>query len=204
MEATLKKLLTQKSEILLTTRKCVLSQPSERETMPPHEGGSETGSAVNSKPEAYDIEKEKQGKEKQLLKKKVPSKQPSTKCKRVYSTSSSNLAAISDSEVIDDDALSTDCQDDDLREIENEWDDKEHKADKVAPSVADLIDKRFLKGFSDEKLKMRLDCHIRPVNCDSLVVPTVNTEVWKALPTPARKADLKTDPHACTLQRTSL
>ena len=113
------------------------------------------------------------------------------------------MAAISDSEVIDDDALSTDCQDD-LREIENERDDNEHTADKVAPSVADPIDTRFLKGFSDEKLKMRLDCHIRPVNCDSLVVPTVNTEVWKALPTPARTADLKTDPHACTLQRTSL
>lgn len=75
----------------------------------------------------------------------------SNQCNRVYSTSSSNLAAISDSEVIDDDALSTDCQDD-LREIENERDDKEHTADKVAPSVADLINKKFSKGLSDEKL----------------------------------------------------
>ena len=78
------------------------------------------------------------------------------------------------------------------REIENELDDKEHTADKAAPSVADLINKKFSERLSEEKQKMRLDHHARPVNCDSLVVPTVNTEVWKALPTSARKADLKT------------
>ena len=34
-------------------------------------------------------------------------------------------------------------------EIENELDDKEHTADKVAPSVADLINKTFWKGLFD-------------------------------------------------------
>ena len=34
-------------------------------------------------------------------------------------------------------------------------DDKEHTADKVAPSVADLINKKFSKGLSDEKLITR-------------------------------------------------
>ena len=40
-------------------------------------------------------------------------------------------------------------------EIENELDDKEHTADKVAPSVADLIHKTFWKGLFDEKLITR-------------------------------------------------
>jgi len=57
--------------------------------------------------------------------------------------------------------------------------------------MADLINKRFVKGLSDEKLNERIDFYARPENCENLQVPTVNPEVWKVLPLAARKADLK-------------
>ena len=90
------------------------------------------------------LKEESRARESNSLKGGKKSKQPATKRKRADSTSSSDLAAISDGEVIDDDALSIDCHDDELlREKENELDDKEHTADKVALSAADLINKRF-------------------------------------------------------------
>ena len=114
VEAALEKLLNQKLEIPLPTKKRRWAQSSERETMPPAEWGSQAGWDANSKPQAHEIARGRQGKGKQLLKKKVPSKQPPTKRKRVDSTSSSDLAAISDGEVIEDDALSIECPDDEL------------------------------------------------------------------------------------------
>ena len=114
VEAALEKLLNQKLEIQLPTKKLGWAQSSERETTPPAEWGSEAGSDANSKPQVHETERGRQGKVKQLLKKKVSSKQPPTKRKRVDSTSSSDLAAISDGEVIEDDALSIECPDDEL------------------------------------------------------------------------------------------
>ena len=44
----------------------------------------------------------------------------------------------------EDDTLSLDCQDDDLlNEIEQDLDNKEKAAEKVADSVAEIINKRF-------------------------------------------------------------
>ena len=57
--------------------------------------------------------------------------------------------------------------------------------------MAELINKRFVKGLSDEKLNERIDFYARPVNCENLQAPMVNPEVWKVLLPAARKADLK-------------
>ena len=54
----------------------------------------------------------------------------------------------------DDDTLSLDCQDDDLlKEKEQDLDNKEKTADKVADSMAEIINKRFGQGLSETKLK---------------------------------------------------
>ena len=67
------------------------------------------------------LKEESRARESNSFKKKMPSKQSATKRKRADSTSSSDLAAISDGEVIDDDALSTDCHDDELLREKMSW-----------------------------------------------------------------------------------
>ena len=62
------------------------------------------------------LKEESRERESNSFKQKMPSKQPATKRKRADSTSRTDLAAISDGEVIDDDALSIDCHDDKLKE----------------------------------------------------------------------------------------
>ena len=72
----------------------------------------------------------------------------------------------------EDDTLSLDCQDDDLlKEIEQDLDNKEKAAEKVADSVAEIINKRFGRGLSETKLKERLDKSLCPDNCPNLQVP---------------------------------
>ena len=92
----------------------------------------------------------------------------------------------------EDDTLSLDCQDDDLlKEIEQDLDDKEKAAEKVADSVAEIINKRFGQGLSETKLKERLDKSLCPDNCPNLQVPKVNAEMWKDLPASVKQADVK-------------
>ncbi|KAK7454133.1 hypothetical protein BaRGS_00039586 [Batillaria attramentaria] len=53
--------------------------------------------------------------------------------------------------------------------------------------MADIINKRFRNSLADDKLKSKLDA----ANCEALVVPTINPEIWKVMPPAAKKADLK-------------
>ena len=93
---------------------------------------------------------------------------------------------------IEDDTLSLDCQDDDLlTEIEQDLDNKEKTADKVADSMAEIINKRFGQGLSETKLRERLDKYVRPDNCPNLQVPKVNAEIWKDLAASVKQADVK-------------
>ena len=77
----------------------------------------------------------------------------------------------SDGEILDDeeeeseneDCISLDCPDDELlAELEKDLDDSEKTSQRVAQSIAGIINKRFDKGLSDEKLKQRLDKYTRP------------------------------------------
>ena len=47
------------------------------------------------------------------------------------------------------------------------------------------------RSRSHKKLNKRIDCYVRPENCEHLQAPAVNPEVWKVLPTAAWKVDLK-------------
>ena len=102
--------------------------------------------------------------------------------------------SFSDGEIHDDDedTLSIDCMDDDLlKEINLDLDNQEKTADKVAESMADIINKRFAHGLSDNKLKERFDKYLRPENCPKMTVPRVNPEIWKDLPAVVKQADVK-------------
>ena len=85
--------------------------------------------------------------------------------------------------------LTMSCQ---LAELEKDLDDGEKTSQSVAQSIAGIINKRFDKGLSDEKLKQRLDKYTRPKNCQNLQVPTINPKVWKKYVPPTMKQhDLK-------------
>ena len=117
-------------------------------------------------------------------------KQPLAKVARTSAESDSDGEIKDD----DDDAISVDCEDEDdelLKELASEIDNTEATSEKVAASMADIINKRFSQSLTGKKLKTKLDQNVRPVNCDWLVVPTVNNEVWRNLPPQAKKADLK-------------
>ena len=47
------------------------------------------------------------------------------------------------------------------------------------------------RSRSHKKLNKRIDCYVRPENCEHLQAPAVNPEVWKVVPTAAWKVDLK-------------
>ncbi|XP_070186207.1 uncharacterized protein [Littorina saxatilis] len=126
-----------------------------------------------------------------MKKRKVESNQPES---NGDSESDSHYRSdSSDGEIlVEDDVLSIVCSDEDLmKEIDGELDREEITADAVASSMADLIDKRFAKGLGEDKFAERIDLYPRPINCQKLQVPKVNTEVWKLLPVNAKKADLK-------------
>ena len=78
-----------------------------------------------------------------------------------------------------------------MREIGDDLDNKEKTSEKVAESMADIINKRFSEGLSDGKLKERQEKYQRPENCTKLVVPKVNKEIWKNLPTATKQNDAK-------------
>lgn len=48
----------------------------------------------------------------------------------------------------------------------------------VAEKLADIANKRWLQVLSDEKLEEKLEKCPRPVNCDKIIVPKVNPEIW--------------------------
>ena len=104
-------------------------------------------------------------------------------------------AESSDGEIHDDDedVISLEeCSDDDLlKEIDNDLDNKEKTSAKVADSMAEIINKRFTQGLNDNKLKERLDKYTRPENCTGLQVPRVNREIWRDLPTAVKQSDVK-------------
>ena len=100
----------------------------------------------------------------------------------------------SDGEIRDDeDALSLEEDSDDelLKELGEDLDDREKTSEKVAESMADIVNKRFSQGLSENKLKERLEKYPRPENCQNLQVPRVNREIWKDLPATAKQADVK-------------
>jgi hypothetical protein len=56
--------------------------------------------------------------------------------------------------------------------------DAEKSAPKIAEQLAKIINSRWLNKLSDESLREKLDTHLRPVNCDRLITPKVNPEIW--------------------------
>ena len=78
-----------------------------------------------------------------------------------------------------------------LDEISQSLDETERTDEAVAEKLADIANKRWLQLLSDEKLKENLEKCPRPVNCDKIIVPKVNPEIWGKLSRQAKGNDLQ-------------
>ena len=94
---------------------------------------------------------------------------------------------------IRDDDPSAESTDDDPRglnwALELEAEDK--AGEPVSSNVAKLVGQRFNKKLSDDKYKDKAACYQKPSNCESLVIPKVNSEIWISMSSGTRAVDAK-------------
>ncbi|GFO26947.1 hypothetical protein PoB_005345200 [Plakobranchus ocellatus] len=77
-----------------------------------------------------------------------------------------------------------------LAEIEQEYAQDECFDAPIREDLAKVMQGRFTNKLSQDMLKKRVDTHLQPENCQKLVAPWVNPEIWHQMPIHARKSDL--------------
>ena len=101
--------------------------------------------------------------------------------------------------VVGDDTDSSTCdnaaQDDEsdslLDEIAQSLTDTEKTAPKVSEKLAKIVNLRWLNKLDDTNLKDKSEKYLRPSNCDRLITPKVNPEIWGRLDRQTKGKDLR-------------
>ncbi|XP_068752154.1 uncharacterized protein [Montipora capricornis] len=62
----------------------------------------------------------------------------------------------------------------------------------IASGLAELVNGKFNAEYSVEKRKEILQKYKKPSNCDNVLVPKVNEEIWSKLPANAKRSDIRT------------
>ena len=62
----------------------------------------------------------------------------------------------------------------------------------IASGLAELVNGRFNAEYSMEKRKEILQKYKKPSNCDNVLVPKVNEEIWSKLQANAKRSDIRT------------
>ena len=88
-------------------------------------------------------------------------------------------------------ANSTASEDKFLDELAHEFDQDEKTTSPIAGKLADIINKRWATKFSHSKFNDRVEKYERPENCDKVLVPRVNQEIWARLSNQAKRNDLR-------------
>ena len=78
-----------------------------------------------------------------------------------------------------------------LAEIAQDMDEGGKTAPNISDQLAKIINSPWLNKLNDESLREELDAHLRPANCDRLITPKVNPEIWGRLYKETRAKDLK-------------
>ncbi|CAB3990622.1 Hypothetical predicted protein [Paramuricea clavata] len=78
-----------------------------------------------------------------------------------------------------------------LDEIAQSLDETERTGDPVSDKLALIANKRWNHKLSDDKLKEKAEKYPRPANCDKVVSPRVNPEIWAKLTRAVRGEDHK-------------
>ena len=72
---------------------------------------------------------------------------------------------------------------------------------KVSDKLAKIINLRWLNKLDNSNLKDKCGKYLRPANCDRLITPKVNPEIWGQLDPHARGNDLKLSNLQATLTK---
>jgi len=78
-------------------------------------------------------------------------------------------------------------EDDLLNEIATDLSSDEQTSEAVSSQLAEVINKRWLSKLADDKLDEKL----RPDNCDKVVAPKVNPEIWGQMSNFTKNKDLR-------------
>ena len=78
-----------------------------------------------------------------------------------------------------------------LLDIENDFSQQEDTGPAIAQKLADIINKRWSEKLSDQKLREKREKYPRPTNCEQVVVPRMNPEIWSRVDHTAKQLDLK-------------
>ena len=73
----------------------------------------------------------------------------------------------------------------------------------IASGLAELVNGKFNAEYSVEKRKEILQKYKKPSNCDNVLVPKVNEEIWIKLPANAKRSDIRTSALQDTLVKVS-
>jgi len=108
------------------------------------------------------------------------------------------LAANKRPKVVTDKSNSSTCEtsaDDEsdslLDDITQSLTDMEKTAPKVSEKLAKIVNLRWLTKLDETNLKEKSDKCLRPINCDRLIIPKVNPEIWGRLDRHMTGKDLK-------------
>ena len=98
--------------------------------------------------------------------------------------------------VNDTEPQSEDHTNDILCELTEEFNNDELCDSKFNPNLAKAINEVWGKKQTTEKLKIRLNKHLKPENCDQLSPTLVNMEILNIIPAHTRSQDCKTAKNA--------
>ncbi|KAK7461591.1 hypothetical protein BaRGS_00011302 [Batillaria attramentaria] len=87
-----------------------------------------------------------------------------------------------------------------LDEVEQQLSDKERTGPKVKDKLAGLVNGMFVNKLPHSVQKEKFEAMKRPENCEKMIVPTVNKEIWKKLNFNSRKV-LSRDKKVSHIQR---
>ena len=90
-----------------------------------------------------------------------------------------------------------------LSEISSSLSCSEDTGPPIADNLAELINGKFNADFSVEKKKEILQKYKKPSNCEKVLVPKINEEIWSKLPSNAKRSDIKMSALQDTLVKVS-
>lgn len=88
-----------------------------------------------------------------------------------------------------------------LDEIAQSLTETEKTEPKVSDKLAKIINSRWLNKLNEDQLKEKAEKYLRPINCDQLITPKVNPEIWGRLDRQTRGKDLKLSTLQTTLTK---
>jgi hypothetical protein len=117
----------------------------------------------------------------------------------------SNADSVESSQTInarfEQDTVTDNCNDSLLSEIENGFSQEDDMGPAITEKLATIINKRWSEKLSDQNLKEKRDQHPRPDNCDRLVAPRINPEIWARIDHTAKQLDLRASTNQSNLAK---